>query len=139
MSAKRLLSGMRRLPVPALVVLALAAPAGTSAAPDPAALSAAKLKSCKTPGDPPPKKSAYSIQVRGVSCTTAYPLIQKVISHAPKGCLEVPTPAHVRLSDPCRIAGYRCTGRTVARGIAVEATCKRDAKIVRFQVQYLAY
>ena len=45
-------------------------------------------------------------------------------------------PQHIRLSKPCRSGGYTCTSRKLNDGMALEATCKRGAKLVRFQVMY---
>jgi hypothetical protein len=138
MFAKRPLSGMYRLPGPILAALVLTAPAGASPAPVPSAQAAAKLKDCRTPKDPS-RKTAYYVRVRGVNCGTAWTLIHKVITRAPKGCLELSAPGKIRLSSPCRISDYRCTARVIVGGNVLDTTCKRGTKLVRFQVQNTAY
>jgi hypothetical protein len=135
MFAQRRLSRMAGLLLASLLIpSAITTLAAAQAAP---LGSAAKLKKCRdpkalTPSDKPPRY----IRVTGVSCAAALALGRKVIVKAPRGCLEYTDASHIRLTRPCRVSRFRCTSRPIAGGIALEATCKRGAKIVRFQAVY---
>jgi hypothetical protein len=136
MFAQRLLSGMSRL-FAAGVLVSLAIPVLAPAQAAPPAHAAAKQKKCHnpTPTHPTEKPPIY-VRVTGVSCATGYALARKVMVKAPKGCMVHTDATHVRLSSPCRVSGYRCTSRPIVGGLALEATCKRGTKAVRFQAQY---
>jgi hypothetical protein len=103
----------------------------------PPAQAAARQTRCPNPKPTrPTEKPPVYVRVTGVSCSFGYAFARKVMVKAPKGCLEHPAARQVRLSNPCRVAGYRCTSRPIAGGIALEATCRRGAKAVRFQAMY---
>lgn len=136
MFAQRSWSGTSRLLATSLLT-ALAIPALAPARPAPPAFAAAKQKKCKNPAPKAPdEKPPVYVRVTGVTCSGAAALARKVIVKAPKGCLTYTDAHHIRLTSPCRIGGYRCTSRPVAEGMALEATCRRGAKVVRFQAQY---
>jgi hypothetical protein len=136
MFAQPSLSGISRLLCASLLV-SLALP--TLVAPAQAAPPAhtAALKACPNPKPKPAsEKVPVYVRVSGVSCTYAYALARKVKVKAPKGCLVYVNKRRIRLSKPCRSSGYTCTSRSIVDGLALEATCKRGAKMVRFQVMY---
>lgn len=136
MFAQRSLSGISRLLCASLLVL-LALPVLASAQAGPSAHAAAKQRKCPNPQPrPATEKPPIYVRVTGVSCTAGYALARKVKVKAPKGCLVYTDKQHIRLTKPCRAGGYRCTSRPVIDGMALEATCKRGAKLVRFQVMY---
>jgi hypothetical protein len=135
MFAKRRLSGTPYLFAVSLLA-AFAIPVLAGAHPGPPAHAAAKQKTCKNPDpDTPGGKPPVFIRVNGVSCSTATTLAKKVIHEAPKGCMKHSDALHARLTKPCRASGYRCTARSLFAWRALEATCKRGAKVVRFQAQ----
>lgn len=135
MFAQRSLSGMSRLLATSLIV-PLAFPVLVTARDVPPA-HAAKQKKCPNPkASPPTEKIPVYVRVTGVSCNAGYALARKVKVKSPKGCLKYTDARHIRLAKPCRVDGYRCTSREIADGMALEATCKRGAKMVRFQAQY---
>lgn len=136
MFAQRSWSGTSGL-LAACLLTAFAIPAPAPAAPAPPAHAAAKQKKCKNPAPKTPsEKPPIYVRVTGVTCSGAAALARKVIVKAPKGCLMYTDARHIRLTSPCRVGGYRCTSRPVAEGMALEATCRRGAKAVRFQAQY---
>lgn len=136
MFAKRRLSGTSCLLAASLLVpcaIPVLAPAQTA----PPAHAAAKQKKCPNPKPTPPtEKPPVYVRVTGVSCAYGYALARKVKVSTPKGCLVHTDAKHIRLTRPCRVDGYRCTSRSIVEGLALEATCKRGAKVVRFQAQY---
>jgi hypothetical protein len=133
MFAQRSLSGVSRL-LAAGLLLPLASPVLSGAQNDPPA-HAAKQKVCPNPKPrPASEKPPIYVRVTGVSCTTAYALARKVKAKAPKGCLVSTDSRHIKLTKPCRVDGYRCTSRPIVDGMGLEATCKRGAKVVRFQI-----
>lgn len=144
MPAKRRLSGSPRrwargpvaLAAVGALALALVLPVLAAAAAQPAR-AAAKQRTCKNPKPKTPSaKPPVFIRTSGVSCAAATALAEKVIAKAPAGCLEHTDARHVRLRSPCRIGGYRCTDRAIVDGMALEATCRRGARTVRFQAMY---
>jgi hypothetical protein len=135
MFAQPSLSGVSRL-LCASVLVSLVLPVLADAQAGPSAHVAAKQKACPPPRAKPNEKPPVYVRVTGVSCTAAYALARKVKVKAPTGCLVHTDARHIRLTKPCRAGGYRCTSRSIVDGIALEATCKRDAKVVRFQLMY---
>jgi hypothetical protein len=136
MFAKRRRSGTSCLLAASLLTY-FAIPVLTTAQAAPSAYAAAKQKKCPNPKPTPPtEKPPVYVRVTGVSCRTAYALARKVKVSAPKGCLVHTDAKHIRLIRPCRVDGYRCTSRPLVGGLALEATCRRGAKAVRFQLMY---
>lgn len=135
MFAKRRLSG-----TPYLLAASLLAPFAIpflAIAQDAPPAHAAKQRKCDNPKPKPAtEKPPIFFRVTGVSCTSAYALARKVLVKPPKGCLIYTDASHIRLSRPCRIGGYRCTSRSIVQGMALDATCRRGAKVVRFQRLY---
>jgi hypothetical protein len=125
---------MRRLPSLIVLLLALAIPAvGATAAPrapEPAA-QAAKVKNCRTPFTE--ARTAHRIQVTGVNCPTGVKVALKAAGNAPSGCVKSDKRNHVKLVRPCVRLGYRCTSTPLLGGRAMNATCRRGGKTVRFQ------
>jgi hypothetical protein len=135
MFAQRSLSGVSRLLATALLV-PCAVPALVTAQ-GPAVAHATKQKKCPNPKPKPAtEKPPVYVRVVGVTCDTGYALARKVKVKAPQGCLKYTDTRHIRLTNPCRVEGYRCTSRELIDGMALEATCKRGAKLVRFQTFY---
>jgi hypothetical protein len=136
MFAKRRRSGTPYL-LAASLLTPCAIPVLTTAQAAPAAHAAAKRKTCPNPKPTPPtEKPPVYVRVTGMSCASGYALARKVKVKVPRGCLVYTDAKHIRLSSPCRVDGYRCTSHPLVGGLVLEATCRRGAKVARFQVMY---
>ena len=123
---------MKRLPAVLVLLIALAVPAvAATAAPGPAA-HAAKEKQCTvrfTEG-----RTAHFLRVSNVSCGKGRAVATRVISPRPSGCVKFTDKrGHVTLVKPCVRSGFRCTSKALAQRLALEATCKDGARVVKFQ------
>jgi hypothetical protein len=120
----------RSLPVMVVVALALAVLGlGTSVAPG--ASVAAKTKRCPTV--PAKARMAIQLQVTNMSCVTGHKVAARVVRRAPTGCVTSTDQRHFTLVKPCSRLGYRCSGRSIAGGLALSVKCRRGARVLRFQ------
>jgi hypothetical protein len=131
MRAARPCMGMKRLPAVLVLMLALAVPAvGATASPSPTAVAAGE-KECRTGFSE--ARAARFVRVSGVSCAKGRSVARRVAARAPSGCVKFTDKRHVTLIKPCVRAGFRCTARALAKGLALEATCSSHGKTVKFQ------
>jgi hypothetical protein len=97
----------------------------------PGAAVAAKPKLC--PVVPANARTPVGLQVTHMSCATAHKVADRVVLRAPKGCARFLAERQIKLVTPCRQLGYRCTGRSIVDGMALDVTCRRGDRSVHFQ------